>query len=282
MKELVHAATEQGWEVHVDGAGHYRMVPPGGDIVGISISATPSDHRTLKNEAAALKRMGLRLPGQKKKPNEPLCLASWHTEPDHPVGFCSHCRGCWKVDNEQDLTDVLMDATIQEFVVPDEWLRPATEGEEVTVDVDEGSIRSRVLKVLQDLKGEYLSTADVAAIAEIPREQVGTALRTLYAAGQVERSKRGRYGYKPQRQVPSETPPVETEPETAVEMAEPGPPDPSKPWRWLPGAGWEEDVRAEDAPPLYEGTGLKDGKGRPVIRDEAGDLYVAVPLVLSV
>jgi hypothetical protein len=330
VKELIHAAKDQGWDVEVDGSGHFRLTPPGDDQIAISISSTPSDYRTLKNEAAKLKRMGLQLPGQPKQEAERLCLASWHSEAETAIGFCGHCRGTWKVTEDDDITAFLSEPDKQEFVIPEEWTQPRltlrdeidVEDEEVSVDVDEGSIRSRVLKAMQDLHGEFLSTDEVATITDLPKASAGAALRQLYAKGDLQRSKRGRYGIhrpktepEPEPQPETEvvvdlTPETEPEPEITVTQKQPqrvvvpmehpvpdptpvpeptpstavagGPPDPSKAWRWVPDTGWVEDTTRAPDVALYEGTGLKDKQQRPIIKDENGDLFVAIPLVMGI
>lgn len=289
IRELVHAAKAQGWEVEIDGAGHYRMQPPDG--VAASIACTPSDYRTFKNDRAMLRRMGLVLPGIA---NEKVCLASWHDEEDAAGRFCNHCRGTWKTEEEEDPTEESPD-----FTIPEEWLNPPEQKE--TSMVEERSIRAQVLTTLQELNGEFLTTGELAELTGLQKARVGSALRSMLGSAGVERSKRGRYGIRvpvtrtdihvtEQMGVsgdaaaqsihePETEPETELEPQVTQALAD-APPDSSKPWRWIPDQGWVADTRPEHA--LFEATGLTDSRGRTVIRSENGDLFVAVPLVLEV
>lgn len=61
MKALLKAAEEQGWTVRFTGSGHYQWKAPDGQTIIVTPS-TPSDHRSMSNTRAQLKRAGLNLP----------------------------------------------------------------------------------------------------------------------------------------------------------------------------------------------------------------------------
>lgn len=56
-RPLVRAALAQGWRVEVTGGNHLRLLPPHGRPV--FMAATPSDHRSVLNARATLRRAGL-------------------------------------------------------------------------------------------------------------------------------------------------------------------------------------------------------------------------------
>lgn len=58
-RPYVKAAQKQGWAVDFTTRGHLKLVPPSGGTPIFS-SGTPSDHRSVKNFAARLRRAGLK------------------------------------------------------------------------------------------------------------------------------------------------------------------------------------------------------------------------------
>lgn len=61
VKKLIKLAEKQGWRVRVTKRGHVLFYPPKGTGSACA-SGTPSDHRTIKNTVADLKRLGLKIP----------------------------------------------------------------------------------------------------------------------------------------------------------------------------------------------------------------------------
>ena len=59
VRPLVKAAQQQGWTLDFTKSGHVKMIPPAGGAP-IFASKTPSDHRSLKNFAAQLRRAGVK------------------------------------------------------------------------------------------------------------------------------------------------------------------------------------------------------------------------------
>lgn len=57
--QIERAAREQGWQVGRTAKGHYRYVPPDPHQPIVIGSGTPSDHRSVNNFLARLKRSGL-------------------------------------------------------------------------------------------------------------------------------------------------------------------------------------------------------------------------------
>lgn len=61
MKVLIRKAVAQGWKVTQTGHG-FKWLPPAGDeganVTPIFSSATPSDHRALKNHIARMRKAG--------------------------------------------------------------------------------------------------------------------------------------------------------------------------------------------------------------------------------
>ena len=55
--KLVKALRKQGWRVDLLKNGHYRAYAPDGETV-IHFSGTPSDHRSLANTIALLRKAG--------------------------------------------------------------------------------------------------------------------------------------------------------------------------------------------------------------------------------
>lgn len=55
---LVRAAWDAGWRVE-QGRKHIRVYPPDPTQAIVTIAGTPSDHRTVKNTRAQLRRSGL-------------------------------------------------------------------------------------------------------------------------------------------------------------------------------------------------------------------------------
>lgn len=59
MRPTVKTAVRQGWTLDFTKSGHVKMIPPAGGAP-IFASKTPSDHRSLKNFAAQLRRAGVK------------------------------------------------------------------------------------------------------------------------------------------------------------------------------------------------------------------------------
>lgn len=57
LRTAARAAVADGWTITVRRSGHIAWQPPRGRAV--CTSATPSDHRTTRNELARLRRAGL-------------------------------------------------------------------------------------------------------------------------------------------------------------------------------------------------------------------------------
>lgn len=65
IKQLLTIAKEQGWELR-RGEKHYQLKPPPGSNAQVqTIAATPSDHRSVDNARAQLRRVGIVFPGDK-------------------------------------------------------------------------------------------------------------------------------------------------------------------------------------------------------------------------
>jgi len=58
VKQLRRAAEAQGWKVEQTRSGHWRFVPPDRAKPIVIVSGTPSDHRSMRNSLAMLKRSG--------------------------------------------------------------------------------------------------------------------------------------------------------------------------------------------------------------------------------
>ena len=59
MKVIVKIAEQQGWTVRLTRGGHVQFVPADPTVPLVVSSSTPSDHRTLRNLKAQLRRSGL-------------------------------------------------------------------------------------------------------------------------------------------------------------------------------------------------------------------------------
>ena len=57
IRKLVARLQDQGWRVDQLKSGHYRAYAPDGEGT-VHIPGTPSDHRSLRNTVAQLKRHG--------------------------------------------------------------------------------------------------------------------------------------------------------------------------------------------------------------------------------
>lgn len=67
LSQLVKLAQSQGWLVERTQSGHIRFIPPSADRPMIVSSSTPSDHRSIKNLKARLKRSGLKMNRRPKR-----------------------------------------------------------------------------------------------------------------------------------------------------------------------------------------------------------------------
>jgi hypothetical protein len=56
--EFIEAAEANGWSWRVTGTGHLRVFRPG-STAAVTVPATPSDHRALRNARADARRVGL-------------------------------------------------------------------------------------------------------------------------------------------------------------------------------------------------------------------------------
>lgn len=192
---------------------------------------------------------------------------------------------------------------------------------------DTQSRTKRVLAVLEAMPGDYLGVPEIATLADMETVPAGAALRTLYAAGRIARSKRGRYGALAEGKASARA--TAPEPKPAPKAAAPKPtpaaaPAPAKSRRTRR-IGTQEDREAVSrraseydiveydivdlstpttslAPPAVAPVGSEryvapspakvdpsgaplfeyvttNSKGYLVLKDEAGDLFVAVPLI---
>ena len=57
IKNLIRALESQGWRVEKTRSGHYMAYSPNGKDI-VTIPGTPSDHRSMRNTLAALRRAG--------------------------------------------------------------------------------------------------------------------------------------------------------------------------------------------------------------------------------
>ena len=64
VRQLVAALREQGWRVELTKNGHYRAYPPAGAGSPVFLPGTPSDHRSLANTIALLRRRGFAWKGR--------------------------------------------------------------------------------------------------------------------------------------------------------------------------------------------------------------------------
>lgn len=58
MRDIEKAARDQGWETGRTKKGHLRYVPPDPELPIVIGAGTPSDHRSLRNFVAQLRRSG--------------------------------------------------------------------------------------------------------------------------------------------------------------------------------------------------------------------------------
>ena len=63
FKELRREAERQGWRVVLLKGGHWRFYAPGGKGI-VHAGGTPSDHKSLANTVADLRRYGFRWKGR--------------------------------------------------------------------------------------------------------------------------------------------------------------------------------------------------------------------------
>ncbi len=59
LRPLVEAAEAAGWTVTQTRNSHLRLVPPTKDGTPLILSGSPSDHRSILNARAALRRQGV-------------------------------------------------------------------------------------------------------------------------------------------------------------------------------------------------------------------------------
>jgi hypothetical protein len=73
FKTLVKIAKANGWQVETNRKGHPVFWAPGADRAGrptVTGSGTPSDHRSIANLAAQLRREGLPVPHKGHTPKK--------------------------------------------------------------------------------------------------------------------------------------------------------------------------------------------------------------------
>jgi len=63
LRPLARAARRQGWEIVMDGQGHWAWYPPYGGPP-VRTGCTPGRGRAHANALSRLRRAGLRLPGR--------------------------------------------------------------------------------------------------------------------------------------------------------------------------------------------------------------------------
>lgn len=61
LKAWRKLATRAGWRVERTGSGHWSFKSPDLAVAPIIVASTPSDHRSMLNARAALRRAGLDL-----------------------------------------------------------------------------------------------------------------------------------------------------------------------------------------------------------------------------
>lgn len=59
IKEVIAAVEKCGWTAELRNTGHYHLSGPAGERY--TCSSTPSDHRSIKNHVADLRRMGAQI-----------------------------------------------------------------------------------------------------------------------------------------------------------------------------------------------------------------------------
>lgn len=68
LQKLMKLARQQGWLVEGTKGGHFRFVPPDSSKPAVISSGTPSDHRSMLNLRAQLRRSGLKANRGSRKP----------------------------------------------------------------------------------------------------------------------------------------------------------------------------------------------------------------------
>lgn len=61
FKDIMRLATGQGWRVEKTQSSHWKFIPPDATKKIVVTGSTPSDHRSIKNFLADLKRQGFKL-----------------------------------------------------------------------------------------------------------------------------------------------------------------------------------------------------------------------------
>lgn len=80
-------AEEQGWAVEVSGSNHIRFIPTDTTKPMVHTSSTPSDRRTVNNLESQLRKSGLVIPRNEKKPvQKNRSTAQWPLR-DYRVGM---------------------------------------------------------------------------------------------------------------------------------------------------------------------------------------------------
>lgn len=73
LRELIRLAKKQGWTVARNGKGHPVFWAPGAnpdERPTVTASGTPSDHRSMLNLIATLRREGLDVPHRGRNPKK--------------------------------------------------------------------------------------------------------------------------------------------------------------------------------------------------------------------
>jgi hypothetical protein len=66
FKDVRKEAERQGWRTEQTKSGHWRFIPPDPTKPMVVTSSTPSDHRTLMNFIAELRRKGFVWPPKRR------------------------------------------------------------------------------------------------------------------------------------------------------------------------------------------------------------------------
>jgi len=58
LKRLLKAAKKQGFSARKTGSGHWLLTPPTKGLAMVTVASTASDHRSMRNTLALLKKSG--------------------------------------------------------------------------------------------------------------------------------------------------------------------------------------------------------------------------------
>ena len=58
LRVIIEALIEQGWRFEKSGSGHIKGFPPDKTMPMVTMAATPSDHRAIKNIKSYIRKSG--------------------------------------------------------------------------------------------------------------------------------------------------------------------------------------------------------------------------------